>query len=228
MTQKMIELDLKLKVPEKLIKKIKAYAVLVDQKPAEFVEYFTSDVLASKLNDMIDALIRGELGGEDTSFTTPEKLKEPNVRGGSNWTRSVESPIEADQGAELHDDEDLYQKALEEEADILQMTNVKGGVSDEEIEHDLDVDDPEHEAAGIAEEDIDITTADVYSTTDPDEREAIRENNEKVNLESFAETMGIDLGNIEPHIVGRRKANPDLGRGSVSAFGAGESERSAF
>jgi len=224
----MIELDLKLKVPEKLIKKIKAYAVLVDQKPAEFVEYFTSDILASKLNDMIEALIRGELDGEDTSFTTAGKLAETTSEKGV-WKGSVASEITADQGAELHDDEDLYQQALEEEADILDMSKVSG-VSASELEHDLEVDDPEHEAAVIAEEfqNTQSSIADEYSTKDLDKREAILREKEDNDLGSFAQRMGIDLGNIEPHIVGRTKRNPDLGRGNVSTFGVNASERSSF
>lgn len=222
MQQKMIELDLKLRVPEKLIKKIKAYAVLVDQKPAEFVEYFTSDILASKLNEMIEALIRGELDGDDVSFTIPKKLKEETKRepmGKALWANEVSSEIEADQGAELYDDEDLYKQALEEEDDILSMSKVKGGVTDEDIAHDLDVTDPEHEVSVVADPDADLPVVDPYSTNDPEEREFIRKEQAGADLGSFAERMGIDLGNIEPHIVGRHKLNPDLGKGKVSAFG---------
>ncbi len=243
MKQKMIELDVKLKVSPKLIKKIRAYAVLVDQKPDEFVEYFTSDILSKKLDQMIDALIRGELDGEDANFLKPGDAFPSMLRkegggplmgsgnaksSGEGWQDSMESDL-ANQGAQLYDDvdeEELYSQALEEEAEILSA--VDGGVTDDDIEHDLDVENPEQEAAADAPDVKTGIREDAYITTDPEERQEIREANIQKDVGDFASMMGIDMDGIEPRIVAPKALKQDLGKGAVSEFGASSAERSTF
>ena len=165
-----------------------------------FIEHFTNEILGRQLEETIDTLITGELGLEAMAGS----------RSGA-WTDTVESDlstytpndVEADfagQKAFLVDDEKELEAArvFEEENDSITVQETPDDI-EYELEHDLDIKNPEEESSAVA----------------PTKAEPVTE-----ELTTFGEMLGINMDNLEGRdadISNNRRLKPRGGK--VSGFG---------
>jgi len=222
MSNQIVELDLKLRVTAKTVRKIRAYAVLTGESQSNFVERFTTEILGVKLTEMIDALIAGELDNTQHSFSVDSSS---HTRTNSNWSKHVSGPI-SNNDAELEDDSDLIEQAIQEEEDSFSIHGTTGGVTDDELEHDLDIENPNEEAAAeVTAESLNAFHREEDVASLPaGKREIVSEQIEQDDVKSFASLMGISQDSIEPRVIGRRNTAPKKGKGKVSNYGGGREE----
>lgn len=202
------EITITVTVPSKTIRKMKGYAVMTGQNPSTFVDQLSYQILGDQLNKVVDSLIAGEL---ETLSDVPRPVHQKN-----GWQDHVSSTLDDDSdltGELIEDDEIGGPGELKQAA-----TKVIPQITDDDLEHDLDVEEPEEEAAAQA-----VPSQAEEKKKDPyavgkGQRETVRKQNEAADVESMAAIMGIDMSGVEPRKVGRYNPKPKLGRGKVEGF----------
>lgn len=135
---------LELEVSEKIVRKLKALSALEGYKsPAQMVAK-ASEILESAL----DAAISGHLGPQMMGI--PMQMPVEQGPAPTRMRKPFEKELEHSYDGlsnELGDEADYDSEEPLPELDAFAMVPKSGGLSDEDIEHDMDVEDPEHEAA---------------------------------------------------------------------------------
>lgn len=169
---------LELEVSEKIVRKLKALSALEGYtSPAQMVKK-ASDILETAL----DAAISGHLGPQLAGMMMPvEQGPAPSRGHKKSFEREIEHSYDG-LSNELGDEADYDSEEPLPELDAFAMVPKSGGLSDEDIAHDMDVEDPEHEAAAEPPlkagpnddaEDLFVSLAGIpLRTEDPEEDEA--------------------------------------------------------
>jgi len=154
-------MQLDLEIPDRLVRKIRALNILEGDRDPDQVEA----LLVSSLEDTVERRIRGHLGESPSpeEFVPPRNIarynREESDRFSKHAARSQEK-MRRDVAAfkQMSTDEsgmsdglgDFEEDMPEDESDEEAFVPKTGGVSDKDIDDDMTVDDPEHEAKAEA------------------------------------------------------------------------------
>lgn len=138
---------LEIKIEARVIRKLKALSALEGFTSPSQIEARASDLFEVAL----DNAIRSHVDDEKKSYSSAAGVSYPEV---DNRRAVAVKKAAAEAGFDglsdgLGDSHDYDSEEPEPETDAFAMVPKIGGLSDKEIEHDMDVEDPEHEAAAV-------------------------------------------------------------------------------
>jgi hypothetical protein len=139
-------MEITVSLPEQTVRKIRAFAILCGGGNN------LEELLVNMIDDTLSGAIIGAVGGEPSAFAQPAPGRpEPQAQtfwGGAQYVPAQVSPLVDHSGISngLGDDDLIEDDGGTDDAMAFVPENGAGGVSGEDIDRDMEVDDPQHEA----------------------------------------------------------------------------------
>lgn len=137
-------MQLELDIPEKLIRKLKALTILEGETPDSIEE-----IVMASLEHTVEERIRSHLSSTPDYVERKQKIVRPAE---ASVRRAAVSRMETDDTGMSDGLGDFDEYMPDAESDEETFVPKKGGVSNKDLDEDMDVEDPEHEAKAEAAE----------------------------------------------------------------------------